>query len=102
MKIAIFCTGTVGQTFPSKLIILGHDVMMGTLNISEKLISTARDVFGNPPFNEWHIKNMGVKLGTFAEAAAFGEIIFERNPGCQHYQRIKAGRCKRLKREKSG
>ena len=36
MKIAVLGTGIVGQTYASKLITLGHDVMIGTRNVSEK------------------------------------------------------------------
>jgi predicted dinucleotide-binding enzyme len=38
-KIAIIGTGTVGQTFASKLISLGYDVMMGTRNVSENWLA---------------------------------------------------------------
>lgn len=75
MKIAILGTGTVGQTFASKLVTLGHEVMLGTRNVSEKLKSTAKDGYGNPPFGEWYKANNNIKLGTFEEAAAFGEMI---------------------------
>lgn len=75
MKIAIIGTGSVGQTFASKLIISGHDVIMGTRNISEKLDSKAKEASSNPSFREWLALNKGIKLATFAEAAAYGEII---------------------------
>ena len=39
-KIAILGTGGVGQTYASKFIALGYDVMVGTRNVSEKLAST--------------------------------------------------------------
>lgn len=81
MKIAVIGTGTVGQTFASKLISLGHEVMMGTRNVADKLAATARDMYGNPPFSEWHAANKSVQLGTFAEAAAFGDIILNVTQG---------------------
>lgn len=96
MRIAIIGTGTVGQTFASKLIILGHDVMMGTRNVSEKLSSTARDGYGNPPFNEWHAENKGVNLGTFAEAASFGEIILNVTQGGKSINALKLADTKNL------
>lgn len=96
MKIAIIGTGTVGQTFASKLLTLGHDVMMGTRNASEKLASTARDGYGNPPFSEWKASNKGVKLGTFAEAAAFGEIIFNVTHGANSLNALKLADAKNL------
>lgn len=51
-KIAIIGTGIVIQTFASKLISLGYDVMMGTRNVSEKLASTPKEGYGNPPFSD--------------------------------------------------
>jgi hypothetical protein len=81
MKIAIIGTGTVGRAIASKLVELDYDVMMGTRNVSEKLASNATDMYGNPPLNEWIKTNSNVKLVTFSEAAAFGEIIVNATNG---------------------
>jgi predicted dinucleotide-binding enzyme len=64
MKIAILGTGAVGTTIGSKLIELGHEVMIGSRSaINEKAIE-----FVNK--HETKASN-----GTFEEAANFGEII---------------------------
>ncbi len=65
MKIGVLGTGIVGQTIGSRLVQLGHDVMMGS-----------RDA-ANPKAITW-AKEEGhhASFGTFANAAAFGEIIF--------------------------
>jgi 8-hydroxy-5-deazaflavin:NADPH oxidoreductase len=81
MKVAIIGTGGVGQTIASKLVSLGHQVMIGTRNVTEKLASQAKDGYGNPPFAEWHKLNQQIKLGTFAEAAAFGELVINATQG---------------------
>jgi predicted dinucleotide-binding enzyme len=81
MKIAIIGTGIVGKTIASKLVELNHDVMMGTRNVSDKLASTATDNYVNPPFGEWIKTNSKVKLGSFAEAAAFGELVVNATNG---------------------
>jgi predicted dinucleotide-binding enzyme len=81
MKIAIIGTGIVGRTLASRLIDVGHDVMMGTRNVSEKLASKDKDNYGNPPFSEWIGEKNSIKLGSFAEAAAFGEIVFNATNG---------------------
>jgi predicted dinucleotide-binding enzyme len=81
MKLAIIGTGTVGQTLAIKLFELGHDVIIGTRNVASKLASTEKDAYGNPPFSEWHAANKNIKLGTFAEAASFGEIIINASKG---------------------
>ena len=81
MKIAIIGTGIVGKTIASKLVELNHDVMMGTRNVSDKLASTQTDNYGNPPFGEWIKTKSKVKLGSFAEAAAFGELVVNATNG---------------------
>ena len=81
MKIGIIGTGAVGKTIASKLVELDHDVMMGTRNVSDKVTSTAQDLYGNPPFNEWFKTNNKVKLGTFGEAAAFGDVVINATNG---------------------
>jgi len=81
MKIAIIGTGSVGQTFAVALTTLGHQVIIGTRNVEEKLSVSAKDGFGNPSFSEWYASNKAVKLGTFAEAAVFGDIIVNATQG---------------------
>jgi 8-hydroxy-5-deazaflavin:NADPH oxidoreductase len=67
MKIAILGTGNVGQTYASKFIELGHEVMIGTRNPD--------DTRKKEKFTEWHTTNSKVQLATFADTVAFGEII---------------------------
>jgi len=76
MKIGILGTGIVGKTLAAKFIELGHEVMIGTRNVSETLAKTEKDMMGSPPFKEWHSKNPKIQLSTFADAAQFGEMIF--------------------------
>ena len=65
MKIGILGSGVVGQTIGSKLVQLGHDVMIGSRDeANPKAIAWAKDMGHNALF------------GTFANAAEFGEIIF--------------------------
>lgn len=70
MKIGVLGTGVVGQTIATKLVSLGHDVKMG-----------AR-VAGNEKAEKW-VKDNGSRAsqGTFADAAAFGEIVFNCTSG---------------------
>jgi 8-hydroxy-5-deazaflavin:NADPH oxidoreductase len=81
MKISIIGTGVVGQTIASKLTEMGHSVMIGTRNVSEKLAGTADAGSGNPPFSEWLKANSKIKLGTFSEVSAFGEIVVNATHG---------------------
>lgn len=96
MKISIIGTGSVGQTIASKLVELGHDVLMGTRNVSEKLAGTAKDSYGNPPFSEWHKANSRIKLGSFAESAAFGELIINATHGGNSIDALKLAQAKNL------
>ena len=65
MKIGVLGTGFVGQTIGSKLVQLGHDVMMGSRDAANpKAITWAKQEEHNALF------------GTFANAAAYGEIVF--------------------------
>jgi hypothetical protein len=78
MKIAILGTGTVGETIGSKLVALGHTVMMGsrTTNNEKSLAFVAKH-------------KVNASAGTFAEAAAFGEIIFNCTAGAGSIQALK-------------
>ena len=69
-------TGIVGRTLAAKLSSDGHDVMIGTRNIDDTIAKTEPDAMGNPPYMEWQKENQKVKLGSFADAAKFGEAIF--------------------------
>ena len=65
MNIAVLGTGAVGTTIASKLIELGHQVMIGSRSkTNDKAVE----------FVNKH--NNNVSTGTFEEAATFGEIIF--------------------------
>lgn len=81
MKIGIIGTGSVGQTLATRLVELGHEVMIGTRNVSEKLADNNKDQYGNPSFAEWHKANPHVSLATFKEAASFGELIINASKG---------------------
>lgn len=96
-KIGILGTGIVGQTLASKFITLGFDVVMGTRNVAEKLSSTARDVYGNPPFRQWHDSNSTVKLGTFKETAATCDILLNATQGLNSVSVLKLSDAKNLK-----
>ena len=66
MKIAILGTGMVGNALGTKLVQIGHHIMMGS--------RTASSDAGR----EW-LRSIGGKaqIGTFTDAAAFGEIILD-------------------------
>ncbi|MDP1800732.1 MAG: NAD(P)-binding domain-containing protein [Bacteroidota bacterium] len=94
-KIAILGTGTVGQTFAARLIGLGHEVMIGTRNVQEKLSAPGKDG-GKNAFATWHEANPKAKLGTFAEAAAFGELILNTTQGMNSINALNLATAKNL------
>lgn len=81
MKISVFGTGVVGRTIGARLVDLGHEVMIGTRSVNEKLSENTPDFYGNPPFNVWHAQHPQLELGTFSEAAARGELVINASSG---------------------
>ena len=65
----------VGRILAEKFIADGNEVMIGTRNIEQTLTKSEQDMLRNRPFKEWQESNPIVKLGTFEDAAKFGEII---------------------------
>jgi predicted dinucleotide-binding enzyme len=81
MKIGVLGTGSVGQTVAAKLAQLGHGVVIGTRDPAVTLARTEPDRFGNPPLAVWLEGRAGVQLGTFAQAAAHGELVVNATSG---------------------
>ncbi len=78
MDIAVLGTGMVGETIGSKLVELGHHVFMGSRTANnEKALA-------------WEAKQYGkATAGTFADAAASGEIIFNCTSGGASVEALK-------------
>lgn len=69
-KIGVFGTGDVGRTIATKLVALGYEVKMGSRTATNEIAL------------KWANENGGkASAGTFADAAAFGEIIFNCTKG---------------------
>ncbi|HKP97266.1 MAG TPA: NAD(P)-binding domain-containing protein [Fibrobacteria bacterium] len=86
MKIAILGTGMVGTTIGSKMIELGHKVKMG-----------AR-VAGNEKAAAWAgSAGPDASQGTFAEAAAFGELAFNCTSGAGSMEALQQAGAANLK-----
>jgi 8-hydroxy-5-deazaflavin:NADPH oxidoreductase len=86
MKIAVLGTGIVGNTIATKLIQLGHEVKMGSRTAN------------NEKAAEWVKANTSkASQGTFADAAAFGEIIFNCTQGLASLDALKLAGAQNLK-----
>jgi predicted dinucleotide-binding enzyme len=81
MQIGIFGTGIVGQTLAGALDQKGHAVMIGTRDPGATMSRQTGTVASSTSFAEWHRANPGVQLGTFAEAARFGEVLINATSG---------------------
>ena len=78
MNIAVLGTGNVGNTIGSRLIEVGHTVMMGSrTSDNQKALA----------FVDKH--NGKASAGTFADASAFGEIIFNCTVGVGSLEALK-------------
>ena len=86
MKIAVLGTGMVGETIGSKLVALGHEVKMGSRTATNEKAAA------------W-VKTAGAKAsqGTFADAAAFGEILFNCTSGSGSIEALNAAGKENLK-----
>lgn len=90
MKIAVIGTGMVGRAFASRLTGLGHEVVVGTRDVAQTLARTEPDWLGNPPYAVWQQSNPGVRLASFADAAAQGEVVFNATLGAVSLEALKA------------
>ncbi len=81
MDIAVLGTGTVGQALAGRLHQLGHDVVVGTRDPDATSARTDPDAMGNPPFSAWLADHSGVRLATFADAAAGAELVVNASSG---------------------
>ena len=81
MKIGVLGTGVVGQTLAAKLAELGHDVMIGTRDVAKTLARTEPGPYGTPSFSAWRQEHQEVRVGSFDDAAAYGEIVINATSG---------------------
>lgn len=81
MHIGIFGTGIVGQTLAAALAAKGHGVMIGTRDPASTLARDTGGPMSTQPFRDWQRANASVKLGTFADAARFGETVINATSG---------------------
>ncbi|MBX3223517.1 MAG: NAD(P)-binding domain-containing protein [Labilithrix sp.] len=81
MKIGVLGTGVVGETIGAKLVALGHEVKIsGRAPVNDKAIAWAAKVGAKASY------------GTFAEAAAFAELVFNCTKGEGAVDAVRAAR----------
>src|SRR5262249_11762867 len=86
MNIGVLGTGMVGNAIATKLVKGGHQVLMGSRTANS---DAAR---------EW-LRGVGGKarIGTFADAAAFGEIVFDCTNGANALPALRAAGASNLR-----
>lgn len=63
MKVGVLGSGTVGKTLATGFLKYGHEVVLGTRDPKEEDVAS------------WAAKTPGIRTGTFADAAKFGELL---------------------------
>ena len=61
MKVGILGSGQVAQTLGAGFLAHGHEVTLGTRDASK--------------LEEWSAQNPGGRVGSFSDAATFGELV---------------------------
>jgi predicted dinucleotide-binding enzyme len=82
MKIGVLGSGIVAQTLAGGFLKQGHDTMMGTRDTSK--------------LADWARANPKGRLGSFSEAAAFGEVVVLAVKGLASMDALKAAGSKNL------
>src|SRR4051794_17637193 len=86
MRIGVLGTGIVGQTIATKLVELGHEVTMGARSAgSEKAVEWASGAGGS------------AAEGSFADAAAHGELLFNCTAGTASLEALRAAGAEELR-----
>jgi len=88
MRIAVLGTGIVGRTIGTRLVGLGHEVMMGSRTAD------------NVDAGAWVASaGAGASAGTFADAAAFGDLVFNCTAGAASLEALGRARSENLARK---
>ena len=89
MKIGIIGSGMVGRAFALRLTELGHDVVVGTRNISATMSRTEPDGKGIPAWQFWAKEHPEIRLVTFSEAGQFADVVINATEGAVSLHALK-------------
>ncbi|GAA0659047.1 NAD(P)-binding domain-containing protein [Kitasatospora atroaurantiaca] len=85
MRFGIIGTGTVGRTLAAKLVSLGHEVTLGSRTKDNAAATSWAEQAG--PYGH---------SGTFADAAAFGDVLINATAGTVSLKALRAAGAERL------
>jgi len=86
MKFGVLGSGMVGSAIAGKLVSRGHEVRMGSRTASNEKAAAWVSAAGK-----------GASQGTFADAAAFGEIVFNCTSGAGSVDAVRAAEAQNLR-----
>jgi len=99
MKIGFIGSGMVAQTLGAKLLELGNEVMISSRDLS--VVKDKGNMGKLPSANQWvaaqEKKGHKAHAGSFADAAAFGEVIFNCTTGIHSLEALNAAGEKNLR-----
>ena len=81
MNIAVLGTGPVGRILAARFAALGHEVVIGTRDVTRTLARTEPDALGGPALSTWLEEHPDVRLAAFTEAAAGSELVVNATNG---------------------
>ena len=90
MKVGILGTGGVGRSLAEGFAANGHDVLIGTRDVAELLARAEPDQMGRPPFSAWASEHPDVRVDSFAEAGAHGELLVNATLGAGSIDALRA------------
>jgi len=85
MRVGVLGTGMVGKAIGGKLVELGHEVRMGSRSAGGEAATGWVGEMGE-----------GASEGTFADAAGFGELVFNCTPGMHAAEALEAAGAENL------
>jgi len=81
MKVAVLGTGMVGRSLAGRLSELGHEVAVGTREVTATLARTGPDAHGTAPYGVWAQDHPDVTLANFTEVATSAELVVNATSG---------------------
>ena len=90
MKVGILGTGGAGRALTEGFAAAGHDVVIGTRDVAALLARTEPDQMGRPPFSAWSSEHTEVRVASFAEAGAHGDLLVNATLGTGSIDALRA------------
>ena len=90
MKVGILGTGGVGRALAEGFATTGHDVMIGTRDVAGLLARTDPDQMGRPPFSAWSSEHSEVRVASFVETGAHGDLLVNATLGTGSIDALRA------------